>query len=59
MKPKVLVTRQIFPEALDYLAEHTDYEIGAEERKPTREEIIEKIKDKEGLLSLLVDSEKD
>lgn len=55
MKPKALVTRRIFSETLDYLAEHTDYEIGAQDRKPTREEIIKKIKDKEGLLSLLVD----
>ncbi|MCK4759038.1 MAG: hypothetical protein KAT69_03270 [Candidatus Aminicenantes bacterium] len=28
MKPKVLITRKILPEALDYLKEHVDYEIG-------------------------------
>jgi glyoxylate reductase len=56
MKPKVLITRKILPEALDYLREHIDYEIGSRERAPTKEEIIEKIKDKEGLLSLLVDT---
>ncbi|UCC39938.1 MAG: D-glycerate dehydrogenase [Candidatus Aminicenantes bacterium] len=56
MKPKVLITRKILPEALDYLKEHIDYEIGSSERALTKEEIIEKIKDKEGLLSLLVDT---
>lgn len=56
MKPKVLIIRKILPEALDYLKEHIDYEIGSSEREPTKEEIIDKIKDKEGLLSLLVDT---
>lgn len=55
MKPKVLITRKILPEALDYLQKHTQYEIGAEGRNLTKEELIEKIKDKQGLLSLLVD----
>jgi glyoxylate reductase len=56
MKPKVLITRKILPEALDYLRGHIDYEIGSRERALRKEEIIEKIKDKEGLLSLLVDT---
>ena len=55
MKPKVLITRKILPEALDYLNEHTDFEIGSRERDLTKKEIREKIKDKEGLLSQLVD----
>jgi glyoxylate reductase len=55
MKPKVLITRKILPEALDYLKEHIDYEIGAEKRNLTKEEIIKKVQGKQGLLSLLVD----
>jgi glyoxylate reductase len=55
MKPKVLVTRKILPEAEEYLKKHTEIEIGAEDRKITKEEIKEKIKAKVGLLSLLVD----
>jgi lipopolysaccharide biosynthesis protein len=43
MKPKVLITRKILPEALDYLKEHTDYEIGATKRNLTKEEIIKKV----------------
>lgn len=56
MKPKVLITRKILPEALDYLKEHINYEIGALDRNLTKQELIEKIGDKEGLLSLLVDT---
>lgn len=55
MKSKVLITRKILPEALDFLAKHTAYEIGATRRNLRKEEIIKKIRDKEGLLSLLVD----
>ncbi len=56
MKPKALITRKVLPEALDYLKKHVDFEIGAVGRNLTKEEITEKIKDKEGLLSLLVDN---
>ena len=56
MKPKVLITRKILPEALDYLKEHVDFDIGADDRNLTKQEIMEKIGDKEGLLSLLVDT---
>jgi glyoxylate reductase len=55
MKPKVLITRKILPEALHYLGEHTDFEIGSTERDLSKREIMEKLKDKEGLLSQLVD----
>jgi glyoxylate reductase len=55
MKPKVLITRKILTGAMDYLQEHVDYEIGAIDRNPAKQEIIEKIADKEGLLCWLVD----
>ena len=56
MKSNALITNKLFPQALDYLNEHIDCEIGSEERKLTKEEIIQKIRDKEGLLPLLVDT---
>lgn len=56
MKPKILITHQLLPEALDYLKKYTDYEIAAFQRKLNKQEIIEKIKNKQGLLSLLVDT---
>jgi len=56
MKPKVLITRKILTEASDYLQKHTDFEIGPTDRNLTKKEIIEKIGDKQGLFSLLVDT---
>jgi glyoxylate reductase len=55
MKPKILMTRKILPEAYEYLKEHTEIEVGAEDRKPEKEEVMAKIKDKQGLLSLLTE----
>ncbi|UCE42943.1 MAG: D-glycerate dehydrogenase [Candidatus Aminicenantes bacterium] len=56
MKPKVLITRKIFKEALDYLEDHVDYEIGTQERELKKQDLREKVKDKQGILSLLVDT---
>ena len=38
MKPKVLITRKIFPEAIDFLKDHTQVEIGISNGKLTKEE---------------------
>lgn len=56
MKPKVLITRRIFQEALDYLKDHVDYEIGARDGELTKQTLQEKVRDKKGILSLLVDT---
>jgi glyoxylate reductase len=54
-KPKVLVTRQLLPEAHEYLNPHLDVEIGTVGRDLSHAELLQKIPDKVGLLSLLVD----
>ncbi len=54
MKPKVLITHKIFSEVLEYLKEHVEYEIGKTEGDISKNELIKKIVDKDGLLSLLV-----
>lgn len=56
MKPKVLVTRKIFKEALDYLKDNVDYEIGALEGELPKQDLLKKVEDKQGILSLLVDT---
>lgn len=53
MKPKVLVTHRLLPEAITYLKEHVDLEVGTQEAFLSKEELIEKVKDKEGILPLL------
>ena len=55
MKPKVRVTRKLLPEALSYLGENVEVEGGTDARGFSPRELKERIGDKEGLLSLLVD----
>lgn len=55
MKPKVLLTRRLLPEALSFLGEHADIEGGANARGFSRQELMERIRDKDGLLAQLVD----
>ncbi|HIE09303.1 MAG TPA: D-glycerate dehydrogenase [Armatimonadetes bacterium] len=54
-KPKVYVTRLLPGEALSRLEGECEVEVNPEERAPTKEEIIEHVRDKDGLLCLLTD----
>lgn len=56
MKPKVLITRKIFTEALDILGDGVDYEIGVDRGDLPKNSLLEKVADKQGILSLLVDT---
>jgi glyoxylate reductase len=56
MKPKVLITRKIFNEALDYLGSRVEYEIGEQGGELSRQDLLSKVVDKQGILSLLVDT---
>jgi len=55
MKPRALLTHELLPEALAYLREHVEYEIGSKKNDLAKKELMTKIKDKKGLLSFLVD----
>ena len=55
MKPKIYVTRHLPQVAFDKLAEYCSVEIWDEEFPPPYETLMEKIRDKEGLLCLLTD----
>ena len=54
-KPKVYVTRQIAQEALDMITQDTEMEVWPEELPPPYEVLLEKVKNIDGLLSLLTD----
>jgi glyoxylate reductase len=57
IKPKVYVTRQLFPEAIDILKKVADVEVFEGEDNPVpRDILLEKVKDVVGLLPLLTDS---
>ena len=51
MKPKILVTREIFPETLAYLHEHLDVEDNQSDVAPSADELAAKLADKVGLMS--------
>jgi glyoxylate reductase len=55
MKPRVFVTRRIPDRGLKKVLEFTDAEVWEDELPPSREILLEKVKDCEGLLSLLTD----
>lgn len=55
MRPKVLVTRELPREALERLAKHCDVDLNDEDRPLTRDELKRRIRDKDGILSMLTD----
>ena len=54
-KPRVFVSRIIAQEALDKIAQATEMEVWPEEMPPPYEVLLEKVRDIDGLLSLLSD----
>lgn len=54
-KPKVFVTRKMAQEALDMVAAAAEMELWEDELPPPREVLLKKVRDIEGLLSLLTD----
>lgn len=56
MKAKVLITNSLLPEAVAYLERHVDFELGTEEAFLKKETLIKRVKNKEGILSLLTAS---
>ncbi len=54
-KPKVFVTRKIAKEALDTIADVAEMEVWEDELPPPPDVLVNKVKDIQGLLSLLTD----
>lgn len=54
-KPKVLATRPLFPPAREILNETCDVEYWTKEERIPKEELLRKVKDKEGLVCLLTE----
>jgi glyoxylate reductase len=55
MRPRVLVTRQIFPEALDLIAREADLEVWPGEYPPTPEQLQQKLASVQGVLTNIMD----
>jgi glyoxylate reductase len=56
VKPRILVTRRILPEALAYLRAHAEVQVGTDEGDLPRAALIAAVRDKQGLLPFLVDT---
>ncbi len=55
MRPRVFVTRRLPPKAMALLEEHFEVSCNPHDRVLTRAEILEAVRDKDGLLPLLTD----
>jgi glyoxylate reductase len=58
-KPKVFATHQLFDEARQILETACDVEYWTKEERPPREEVLRRVKDKEGLVCLLTEKVND
>ena len=54
-KPRVFVSREIFPEALREIEAETDAELWRDEMPPPRDVLLDKVRGVDGLLCLLTD----
>ncbi len=55
MKPPVLVTKRIYPEAIAYLKEHVELDYASSDDGLTPEELLARIRGKQGVVSQLTD----
>lgn len=55
MKPPVLVTKRIYPEAIEYLKEHSEVDYVATDDGLSAEELQERMRGKQGVVSQLTD----
>ena len=58
-KPKVFATHRLFDDARKILQEHCDAEYWDKPERPPREEVLRRIRDKEGLICLLTEKVND
>jgi glyoxylate reductase len=58
-KPKVFATHQLFDDARQILDTNCDVEYWSNEERPPREEVLRRVKDKEGLVCLLTEKVND
>ena len=54
-KPKVLVTRNIFPEWINYISDNSELDLWEDELPPPRDILLKKVKGIDGILCLLTD----
>ncbi len=55
MKPRVLVSKRVYPQAVDYLRQRVDFEYNDSDDGYPPEQLLEKLRDKQGVVSQLTD----
>lgn len=55
MRPKILVTREVFDETLEYLREHCDVDANQEDMALAPDALMKRLADKEGVILCLTD----
>jgi gluconate 2-dehydrogenase len=55
MKPKILVTREVFDETLEYLAQHCEVEANQQDVALTTDALARRLRDKHGVMCCLTD----
>ncbi|HEV7390635.1 MAG TPA: D-glycerate dehydrogenase, partial [Burkholderiales bacterium] len=55
MRPKILVTREVFDETLEYLREHCDVDANQEDMALAPDALMKRLADKEGVICSLTD----
>ena len=55
MTPPVLVTKRIYPEAIEYLKQHVEVDYAASDDGLTPEELLQRLRGKQGVVSQLTD----
>src|ERR1700741_1753024 len=55
MKPKVLVTREVFDETLEFISRHCDVEANQQDIALTPDALAQKLADKDGVVCCLTD----
>src|SRR6266849_2377588 len=55
MKPRVLVTKRLYPEAIEYLEQHADVDYECSDKGLTAEALRERLKGKQAVVSALID----
>ncbi|MGZ5094753.1 MAG: 2-hydroxyacid dehydrogenase [Burkholderiales bacterium] len=55
MRPKILVTREVFDETLEYLGEHCDVDANQEDVALTPDALMNRLSDKQGVICSLTD----
>src|SRR5260370_12194532 len=55
MKPRILVTKRLYPEAIEYLEQHGEVDYECSDKGLTAEELRERVKGKQAVVAALID----